>query len=52
MRLKLKWPVVFVLVLPPIAGASALLVLGRGVELKNKLLGTYYVACYLRSLVG
>lgn len=42
-RLKLKSPVVFCLTLPPIAGASALLVLGRGPELRNTLLGCYYV---------
>lgn len=44
-RLKLKWPVVFALSLPPIAGASALYTLGRGVELRNTLLGCYYVVC-------
>ena len=43
MKVKLKWPVLFVLCLPPIAGASALLGMGREPELKNKLLGVYYV---------
>ena len=42
-KIKLKWPVAFFLCLPPIAGSSALLALGRGEELKNKLLGCYYV---------
>ena len=50
MRIKLKWPVVFVLCLPPIAGASALLALGRGAELKNKLLGTYYVVRIIQQV--
>ncbi|TFK39896.1 major facilitator superfamily domain-containing protein [Crucibulum laeve] len=49
-RLKLKWPVVFVLTLPPIAGASALLVLGRGMDMKNKLLGCYYVLSFFTAL--
>ena len=47
MRIKLKWPVVFFLCLPPIAGASALLVLGRSADLKNKLLGVYYVVRFV-----
>ena len=42
-RLKLKWPVIFGLCLPPIAGASGLYVLGRGIEYRNRLLGCYYV---------
>ncbi|KAF9006033.1 major facilitator superfamily domain-containing protein [Cyathus striatus] len=42
-QIKLKWPVIFGLTLPPIAGASALLALGRGAEMRNKLLGCYYV---------
>jgi hypothetical protein len=42
-RIKLKWPVLFFLCLPPIAGGSALFVLGRGSELRNKLLACYYV---------
>lgn len=46
-KLKLKWPIVFFLCLPPIGGASALLVLGRTSDLKNKLLGCYYVVSSL-----
>lgn len=42
-KLKLKAPVVFCLTLPPIAGASALYALGRTPELRNTLLGCYYV---------
>ncbi|QRW07496.1 major facilitator superfamily transporter [Ceratobasidium sp. AG-Ba] len=42
-KLKLKWPVLFLLTLPPIAGASALYMLGREASLANKLLGCYYV---------
>ncbi|KAG9120726.1 hypothetical protein FRC07_003662 [Ceratobasidium sp. 392] len=42
-KLKLKWPVLFLLTLPPIAGASALYMLGREMTLRNKLLGCYYV---------
>jgi len=42
-KLKLKWPVIFGLCLPPIAGASGLYVLGRGLEYRNRLLGCYYV---------
>ncbi|KAK7680293.1 hypothetical protein QCA50_016533 [Cerrena zonata] len=49
-KLKLKWPVLFGLTLPAIAGASALLVLGRGPELKNKLLGCYYVLSVFTGL--
>ncbi|KAK0219377.1 major facilitator superfamily domain-containing protein [Armillaria nabsnona] len=49
-RLKLKWPVVFALSLPPIAGASALYTLGRGVELRNTLLGCYYVLSFFTGL--
>ncbi|PBK68284.1 MFS general substrate transporter [Armillaria solidipes] len=49
-RLKLKWPVVFALTLPPIAGASALYTLGRGVELRNTLLGCYYVLSFFTGL--
>jgi len=36
--------------LPPIAGASALLVLGRGAELRNTLLGCYYVLSFYTGL--
>lgn len=42
-RIKLKWPVLVGVTLPPIAGASALYALGREPELRNKLLGCYYV---------
>jgi len=42
-RLKLKFPVIFALTLPPIAGASALFVMGRDPSLRHKLLGCYYV---------
>ncbi|THH31740.1 hypothetical protein EUX98_g2458 [Antrodiella citrinella] len=42
-KLKLKWPVIFGLCLPPIAGASGLYVLGRGLQYRNRLLGCYYV---------
>ncbi|EPQ51784.1 allantoate permease, partial [Gloeophyllum trabeum ATCC 11539] len=49
-RIKLKWPVIFFLSLPPIAGAAALRVLGRGTELKNTLLGCYYVLSFSTGL--
>ncbi|PSS32120.1 hypothetical protein PHLCEN_2v2116 [Hermanssonia centrifuga] len=49
-KLKLKWPVLFCLCLPPIAGASALLALGREPELRNKLLGCYYVLSFFSSI--
>ncbi|KAK0451226.1 MFS general substrate transporter [Desarmillaria tabescens] len=49
-RLRLKWPVVFALTLPPIAGASALYTLGRGVEYRNSLLGCYYVLSFFTAL--
>ncbi|KAK0472478.1 MFS general substrate transporter [Armillaria novae-zelandiae] len=49
-RLKLKWPVIFALTLPPIAGSSALFTLGRGVELRNTLLGCYYVLSFFTGL--
>ncbi|KAG7442026.1 uncharacterized protein BT62DRAFT_1041159 [Guyanagaster necrorhizus] len=49
-RLKLKWPVVFGLTLPPIAGASGLYKLGRGTELRNALLGCYYVLSFRTGL--
>ncbi|KAJ3554998.1 hypothetical protein NM688_g2813 [Phlebia brevispora] len=50
MKIQLKWPVVFCLCLPPIAGSSALLVMGRAIELKNKLLGVYYVLSFFSSI--
>ena len=46
-RLKLKWPVIFGLTLPPIAGAAGLYALGRGLEYRNRLLGCYYVVCLI-----
>jgi len=49
-KIKLKWPVIFVASLPPIAGAAALYTLGRGSELRNKLLGCYYVLSFFTAL--
>ncbi|KAK7005734.1 MFS general substrate transporter [Favolaschia claudopus] len=49
-KIKLKWPVIFVASLPPIAGASALFVLGRGPELRAKLLASYYVLSFFTAL--
>ncbi|CAE6444321.1 unnamed protein product [Rhizoctonia solani] len=49
-KLKLKWPVIFFLTLPPVAGASALYVLGREPELRNKLLGCYYVLSFFTGI--
>ncbi|KAG6836539.1 hypothetical protein H0H93_006919 [Arthromyces matolae] len=49
-KIKLKWPVIFALTLPPIGGASALLVLGRSTELRNTLLGCYYVLSFFTGL--
>ncbi|KAG8723715.1 hypothetical protein FRC09_002053 [Ceratobasidium sp. 395] len=49
-KLKLKWPVLFFLTLPPIAGASALYMLGREVSLRNKLLGCYYVLSFFTGI--
>ncbi|KAJ7268743.1 MFS general substrate transporter [Mycena haematopus] len=49
-KIKLKWPVVFVACLPPVAGAAALFTLGREPELKNKLLGCYYVLSFFTAL--
>lgn len=49
-RIKLKWPVLFFLCLPPIAGGSALYVLGRGPEFRNKLLACYYVVRFQNNL--
>ncbi|KAK1223983.1 hypothetical protein PQX77_013144 [Marasmius sp. AFHP31] len=43
-KVKLKWPVIFALTIPPIAGAAALLKLGRGLEQRGALLACYYVA--------
>ena len=49
-KIKLKAPVIFFLTLPPIAGAVALLTLGRGPELRNTLLGCYYVVCLIMAV--
>ncbi|KAJ8496781.1 hypothetical protein ONZ45_g12308 [Pleurotus djamor] len=49
-KIKLKWPVIFFLTLPPIAGASALLNLGRGGELRARLLVCYYVLSFSTAL--
>ncbi|RDB16325.1 hypothetical protein Hypma_003016 [Hypsizygus marmoreus] len=49
-KIKLKWPVVFGLSLPPIAGAVALLVLDRGIDQRNKLLACYYVLSFSTAL--
>ncbi|KAG8733157.1 hypothetical protein FRC11_008362, partial [Ceratobasidium sp. 423] len=49
-KLKLKWPVLFCLALPPIAGAAALYALGREPELRNKLLGCYYVLSFYTGI--
>jgi len=49
-KIKLKWPVVFFLTLPPIGGASALYVLGRTPDLRNKLLGCYYVLSFFTAI--
>ncbi|KAH7102698.1 MFS general substrate transporter [Auriculariales sp. MPI-PUGE-AT-0066] len=50
MRLKLKSPVIIVLTLFPIGGASALYALGRGPELRNTLLGCYYITAFFTGL--
>jgi hypothetical protein len=42
-KLKLKWPVIVGLSIPPIAGAAALLRLGRGKDDRGALLACYYV---------
>ncbi|CAE6519835.1 unnamed protein product [Rhizoctonia solani] len=49
-KLKLKWPVLFLLTLPPIAGAAALYELGREAELRNTLLGCYYVLTFYTGI--
>ncbi|CAE6464839.1 unnamed protein product [Rhizoctonia solani] len=49
-KIKLKWPVIFFLTLPPIAGASALYILGREPELRDKLLGCYYVLSFFTGI--
>ncbi|KAJ7287840.1 major facilitator superfamily domain-containing protein [Mycena rebaudengoi] len=50
MKIKLKWPIIFFLTLPPIAGASALYTLGRGKDLRNELLGCYYVLSFFTAI--
>lgn len=50
-KIKLKWPVVFGLCLPSIAGAVALLKLGRGPESRGPLLASYYIASLILALV-
>ncbi|KAJ7045769.1 major facilitator superfamily domain-containing protein [Mycena alexandri] len=49
-KIKLKWPVIFFASLPPIAGSTALYTLGRGTELRNTLLGCYYVLSFFTAL--
>ncbi|KAF7376363.1 MFS general substrate transporter [Mycena sanguinolenta] len=49
-KIKLKWPVIFVVSLPPIAGAAALFTLGREASLRNTLLGCYYVLSFFPAL--
>ncbi|KAI0700213.1 major facilitator superfamily domain-containing protein [Cytidiella melzeri] len=49
-RIKLKAPVLLCLTLPTIGGAVALLTLGRGPELRNTLLGCYYVTSFFTAL--
>ncbi|KAJ7647137.1 MFS general substrate transporter [Roridomyces roridus] len=49
-RIKLKWPVVFFLTLPPIAAAAALFKLGRGPSLRHELLGCYYVVSFFAAI--
>ncbi|KAJ7446263.1 MFS general substrate transporter [Mycena galericulata] len=49
-KIKLKWPVIFVASLPPIAGAAALYTLGRGENSRHELLGCYYVVSFFGAL--
>ncbi|KAF7321795.1 Allantoate permease [Mycena kentingensis (nom. inval.)] len=49
-KIKLKWPVIFGCTLPPIAGSAALMVLGRGRELRGKLLACYYILSFFTGL--
>ncbi|KAJ7267607.1 MFS transporter [Mycena haematopus] len=46
MRLKLKFPVLIALTLPPIAGAAALLHIPRGAAHRGALLGAYYIISF------
>ncbi|THU99589.1 MFS general substrate transporter [Dendrothele bispora CBS 962.96] len=49
-KLKLKWPVIFGLSIPPIAGVVALLKLGRDKEDRGALLACYYVLSFFNGL--
>ncbi|KAK7047851.1 hypothetical protein VNI00_006179 [Paramarasmius palmivorus] len=49
-KTKLKWPVIVGLSVPPIAGAAALLKLGRGLEHRGALLACYYVLSFFTGL--
>ncbi|KAF8869063.1 MFS general substrate transporter [Infundibulicybe gibba] len=49
-KLKLKWPVIFGLTIPPIAGSVALLCMGRGPGARNSLLVCYYVLSFFTGL--
>ncbi|KAJ7091201.1 major facilitator superfamily domain-containing protein [Mycena epipterygia] len=49
-KIKLKWPVIFIASLPPIAGSAALFTLGRGPALRHELLGCYYVLSFFTAL--
>ncbi|KAJ7859722.1 MFS general substrate transporter [Mycena leptocephala] len=49
-KIKLKWPVIFIASLPPIAGAAALYTLGRGPALRAELLTCYYVLSFFTAL--
>ncbi|KAJ7497483.1 MFS general substrate transporter [Mycena latifolia] len=49
-KIKLKWPVIFIASLPPIAGGAALYTLGRGSALRHELLACYYVLSFFTAL--
>ncbi|KAK7441554.1 hypothetical protein VKT23_016547 [Stygiomarasmius scandens] len=49
-KLKLKWPVILGLSIPPIAGAAALLRLGRDKDDRGALLACYYVLSFFTGL--
>ncbi|ESK92567.1 allantoate permease [Moniliophthora roreri MCA 2997] len=49
-KIKLKWPVIVGLSIPPIAGVVALLRLGRGPEHRGALLACYYVLSFFTGL--
>ncbi|KAK1223989.1 hypothetical protein PQX77_013125 [Marasmius sp. AFHP31] len=42
-KVKLKWPIIFALTIPPVAGVTTLLKLGRDPEDRGALLSCYYV---------